>query len=123
MDSDLGLYVIYPVRGKKIFTFIHLESSDELERFYKLDIMVWSTFGLLLEYLEFSLKQLVSGLSDKLKIAQLIAANMTEQNSWWLTLFSGLSIEERISLSRHQIAFFVFLVRSLAFQNRGCQVI
>lgn len=53
MDSDLGLYVIYPIGGKKIFTLIHLENSDELERSYKLDIMVWSMFGLLLEYLKY----------------------------------------------------------------------
>lgn len=58
--------------GKKIFTLIHIENSDELERFYKLDIMVCSMFGLLLEYLKFSLKQLVSGLFDKLKIAHQI---------------------------------------------------
>lgn len=41
---------------KKIFTLTHLENSDELERFCKLDRMVLSTFGLLLEYLKCSLK-------------------------------------------------------------------
>lgn len=99
MDSDLGLYVIYPIGEKKIFILIHLENRDELENFCKLDIMVLPTFGLLLEYLKFSLKHLVSVLFDKLKIAQLIAVNMTEQNSQWLTLFSDLSMGGRIVLS------------------------
>lgn len=62
---------------KKIFGLTHLENNDELERFCKLDILGFLSFGQHLEYLQFSLKQLVSGLFDKLKMARLMSTNMT----------------------------------------------
>lgn len=50
--------MLFILLGKKIkiFRLIHLENNDELGRFCKLDILVFLSFGLLLEYLQFGLK-------------------------------------------------------------------
>lgn len=44
---------------------------------------------------------------------------MTELNSWWLTLFSGLIMEGRISLSRHQLAFFCVPSQEFGVSKQG----